>query len=69
MSKVVGYIKASEKLIQEMRDRFAYITDPSGKKFEPIYVIATALDPRFRRSLDHNQLEKAKKEILKQVKL
>lgn len=54
--------------MNEMNNRFAYVTEPVHFKFNPIYVVATALDPRFRLSLTAEQLDAAKTEILRLVR-
>lgn len=58
-----GYSAVCDGLRKELKDRFRFIMDAS----DPIYVAATALDPRFRFILDDLQLLAAKVEILKLV--
>ena len=66
MRNEVGFSVASEELTKEMTSRFEFITNPGNG--EPIYVVATALDPRYRALLDAQQMAVAKNEILKLVK-
>jgi len=58
---------ASAKLTEEIQRRFSYIMDPNDQEFEPIYVVATALDPRFRLVLTEEQTNAANRHILHMV--
>lgn len=58
---------AARKLTEEVQRRFSYVLDPDNPKFEPIYVVATALDPRFRLLLNDAQMNAAKGRILQLV--
>jgi len=51
----VGFVTAAAHLRTELEDRFAYLTDPNHARFEPIYMVATALDPRYRLMLNDDQ--------------
>lgn len=59
-----GFIMASAKLAEEIRRRFSYIIDTTHPEFEPIYVVATALDPRYRLILTDEQINAANRHIL-----
>ena len=48
----------------ELNVRFKKFEDPSRLDFNPLFVVATALDPRFRLLLSEEQIAAAKKTIL-----
>ena len=52
-----------------MRKRFDYITDVARLDFGPIYIVATALYPRFQLVLSDNQLATAKIDMLRLVRI
>ena len=58
---------ASTKLTEEIQRRFSYILDPDQPNFEPIYAVATALDPRFRLVLNDGQINAARRRIMQIV--
>jgi hypothetical protein len=43
-----GFTQIARVVANEMRRRFTYILDPSSEKFQPIYAVATMLDPSVR---------------------
>jgi hypothetical protein len=73
MKTKAGFIVASNKLLKDMKERFGRILDPAHSKFDPVYAVATLLDPRFRLLLKNETLlnpglePSAKKEILRLV--
>lgn len=54
-------------LLSELKRRFRKYTDPGDASHDPIFLMATALDPRYRLILNPTQLARAKEAILKQV--
>lgn len=77
MTNQEGFNTASDTLLSELNKRFARILKPkirnsSGRlidnpEFEPVYSVATALDPRFWLALNEDQLNAAKSEIRRLV--
>ena len=51
-------------LLSELKKRFRKYTDPGDASHEPIFLMASALDPRY---FNPTQLARAKEAILKQV--
>jgi hypothetical protein len=62
---VVG--NTSNVLLQELYRRFSKLLDFQDDDHNPVYVIATLLDPRYKMILDDNHTDYAKKELLKMV--
>ena len=54
-------------LQRELSLRFANVLQPQVAGFNPLYVKATALDPRYYILLDKEQLQHAKTELLREV--
>ena len=53
----------------DLKRRFRKFTDPSDSQYNPLYITATALDPRYRRLLlNSRQTESAKMHLLKEIK-
>lgn len=44
--------EAAELMLRELKKHFKKYTDPSGPEYEPVFIIATAFDPRYRRLLN-----------------
>jgi len=55
-------------LRSELKRRFDKILNPKAPDYEPIFVLATALDPRYKVVLNTEQVASAKTEILRQLK-
>lgn len=55
-------------LLKELKHRFRQYTDPSDLNYNPLFVIATALDPRYRLILTAAEVVSAKQEICKMLK-
>ena len=55
-------------LRSELKRRFDKILNPKAPDYEPIFVLATALDPRYKVVLNTEQLTSAKTEILHQLR-
>lgn len=51
------------RLRHNLDTRFARIVDHGSYNFEPLYVLATYLDPRYNLILDGPLLEAAKREL------
>lgn len=49
MGRVPGLRAVSECLLTELKTRFAYVTDNTSTNFDPIYLIATFLDPQLKQ--------------------
>ena len=60
-------IGASKILQSELQRRFRKFTDPNDSEHEPLFLMATALDPRYRVLLTASQQHSAKVHLLKQV--
>lgn len=57
----------AEILLEQIRSRFDYITNPRNAGFDSIYVTGTYLDPKVALALNTQQIEAAKSEIRRQV--
>ena len=60
--------EAAQVLKREFKKRFKKFTDPGDDNHVPLFLLATALDPRYCLLLNPNQLSHAKKELLKRLK-
>ena len=63
-----GVSEAAELLLTELKRRFRKYTDPGDLEHEPLFLVATALDPRYKLLLNAVQLGSAKKELFKRLK-
>lgn len=52
----------------DLKRRFRKFTDPSDSQYNPLYITATALDPRYRLLLNPQQTESVKMHLLKEIK-
>lgn len=68
MKKKPGMSMASTKLLLELEHRFASYTDLANPDFNPVYIVTTSLDLRYRLVLSEAQRNKAKSEILNSIK-
>ena len=59
---------AARILQGELKRRFKKYTDPNDSNFEPIFLLAASLDPRYRLILNPAQTSVAKSQILKEIK-
>lgn len=59
---------AATELQSELKRRFRRYTDPNDSYFEHIFLLATALDPRYRLLLNPVQMSAAKDHLLKEIK-
>ena len=58
------------KLLQkELQRRFKKFTDPGEEDYNPLFVMATVLDPRYRVLLNTVQLQSAEHLLLKEVSI
>lgn len=55
------------KLQQELTSRFEKVLNPSSGSFDPIYIEATLLDPKYKILLNRHQEEAAKAQLLLDV--
>ena len=67
MKEKPGVRTLATVLQQELSHRFEKILSPTCASFEPVYVEATLLDPRFKIVLNDEQLEAAKLQLLRDV--
>lgn len=68
MKKVKEVSKAASSLQVELKHRFRQFTDPGDVQHDPLFLVCTLLDPRYRLLLNNNQTESAKESLLKQLK-
>lgn len=63
-----GICKLGAELLQvELANRFGHYLDPNMANFDPVFVVATALDPRYKRFMTEEHLQSAKASLLSQV--
>lgn len=55
-------------LLQDLKDRFSFITDQDHPKYDPICLIAQALDPRYALLLDYQEKAAVKYQLSVMVK-
>ena len=58
---------ASRRLQVELKKRFKKYTDPNAVNHQPIFLVGTALDPRYRLLLNPIQMSATKTQLLKEV--
>lgn len=56
----------AKKMLEDLKRRFLYVTDPDDSKFDAIFVTATFLNPAYKMILEDTQMCAAK-EFLKQL--
>ena len=62
-------VSVAARILQgELKRRFKKYTDPNDSNFEPIFLLAASLDPRYRLILNPAQTSVAKSQILKEIK-
>lgn len=59
---------AVKKMLADLQNRFDHIVNVNSSEFDPTYVVATALDPRYKGALSDEQLSAAKACLLQQVR-
>ena len=67
MNQQPGVNPVSRVLLSELKRCFRKFTDSGDAHHEPLFLMATALDPRYRLVFNPNQVDGAKAAILKQV--
>ena len=55
-------------MLQGLKQRFEYATDPSAAKFDPLFVTATFLNPPYREILTDTQTKTTKQYLLELCK-
>ena len=55
----------ASQLQSDLKRRFKKYTDPGDLDYEPLFLVATMLDPRYKVLLNRTQMESAKTNILK----
>ena len=68
MKRRGGLAGAAANLQSELKRRFDKILNPKALDHDPIFLLATALDPRYRVVLDTEQMVSARTELLSQLK-
>ena len=68
MEKVHGLSKLSTTFRSELNCRFIPYLEPADRSYEPIYVVSTMLDPRYKLLLNVTQTVSAEYNILNLVK-
>ena len=69
MKERPGPREIASTLHRELTRRFQKALDPRDAAFDPVYVKATFLDPRYRIVLSSTQVEAAKTDILREVSI
>lgn len=54
-------------MLADLRQRFGRFIDVSSHLFDPIFVMATAMDPRYKCILSDEQREAAKRQLISDV--
>ena len=67
MKEKPGLREIASLLQKELSDRFQKVLVPTDFNFDPIFVAATALDPRYRVLLNEEQLRHAKVYIMREL--
>ena len=65
MKKIPEVTNVSALLLSELKRRFRKYTDPSH---EPLFLMSTMLDPRYKLLLNRVQAESTKKKLMKKLK-
>ena len=60
--------RAASVLLSELQSRFKQYTDPADAKHDPLFLVATFFDHRYRVLFNPTQVESACVEIRKQLK-
>ena len=68
MIKVPDLSHAATVLKRELTFRFRKYTDPHDDQHDPLFLVATLLDPRFKLLLNKQQIMSARDKLLKQLK-
>ena len=67
MKEIPGLRQLASVLQKELDHRFLTVLNPQFTGFNPLYVMATALDPRYSILLNTEQLRCAKAELFREV--
>ena len=68
MKKLPDLSTVASVLQSEVKHRFRKCTDPHDPEHDPLFLVATFLDPRYKLLLNPSQIDSAKKELLKLLK-
>ena len=69
MKRVPELAEVSSVLLCELQRRFIKFTDPHHDDHEPLYLVSTLLDPRYKLCLTTEEEKYAQQECLKRMKL
>ena len=69
MVQVPEVASVATTLRSELNRRFRKYTDPGDEDFEPIYVVSTLLDPRYKPLINAVQMKSGKDELLRMLKV
>ena len=61
--------EVAEILQRDLRRRFKKFTDPSSVDHNPLFIVATLLDPRYRLALNTVMQASAKKHLLEEHRI
>jgi hypothetical protein len=67
MATISSITEVASMLLTELERRFSKLIDFQHVNHDPIYIVATMLDPRFKIALDPEQIQYARKECLKML--
>ena len=52
-------MNVAKKMLEDLKERFLYVTNPDDTKFDPIFVTATFLNPAYKEILEDTQIQAA----------
>ena len=68
MQKVPELSRVATVFHAELKCRFGKLSDADHFDYEPLFIISTLLDPRYKLLLNSEQVHSAKEELLKYLK-
>ena len=60
--------EAAQLLLRELKKRFRKYTNPNDGEYESLFIVGTALDPRYRIILNAVQVQSAKQQLCRRLK-
>jgi hypothetical protein len=67
MKKIPSITQVAAMLSIELEKRFSRLVEFQDEQHDPIYLVATMLDPRYKIALEPEQIQYAKREFLKRI--